>query len=246
MKAVTILLAALFATYMAWRGCRRGALVTVAGCVPPLLALGVLVLAAWRAPERLAVAFVIGGVAAAMVFVLGLLAMRAWRRRLEVRAVPPSHEPGPHQWLRRCDAVAGAALQEKHSIDKDRVYSTGHSNGGGFTYLLWAKRSNVFAAVAPSAARSRSVRSLTPKPAMHIAGEQDTLVRFAVQQRVMNAVRAINGCDAEGRDWAEGRKLYPSNKGAPFVAFIHPGSHKSPHSTRRIARCFGRDSRNSC
>lgn len=110
MKAVTILLAALFATYMAWRGCRRGALVTVAGCVPPLLALGVLVLAAWRAPERLAVAFVIGGVAAAMVFVLGLLAMRAWRRRLEVRAVPPSHEPGPRRWLRRCDAVAGAAL----------------------------------------------------------------------------------------------------------------------------------------
>ena len=139
------------------------------------------------------------------------------------------HDSGVHndRDLKFFDAVL-ATLQEKHSIDKDRIYATGHSNGGGFTYLLWAKRPEVLAAVAPSAAGSRSIRSLKPKPAMHIAGEQDMLVRFAVQQRVMEAVRSINGCDEEGRDWAKGCKLYPSSKDAPFVAFIHPGSHKYP------------------
>ncbi len=37
------------------------------------------------------------------------------------------------------------------SIDMRRVYSTGHSNGGRMTYLLWSERGDAFAAVAPSA-----------------------------------------------------------------------------------------------
>jgi polyhydroxybutyrate depolymerase len=45
-----------------------------------------------------------------------------------------------------------ADLRANHQVDDRRIYSTGHSNGGGFTYLLWAARGDVFAAVAPSAA----------------------------------------------------------------------------------------------
>jgi polyhydroxybutyrate depolymerase len=50
-----------------------------------------------------------------------------------------------------------ASLKSEHEIDEARIYSTGHSNGGGFTYLLWASRPDVFAAVAPSSAGGRSV-----------------------------------------------------------------------------------------
>ena len=44
-----------------------------------------------------------------------------------------------------------ARLKTDYKVDDKRIYSTGHSNGGGFTYLLWAARGDVFAAFAPSA-----------------------------------------------------------------------------------------------
>ena len=45
--------------------------------------------------------------------------------------------------------VALRSLRETYSIDDDRIYGTGFSNGGMFTYLLWAERPGVFAAYAP-------------------------------------------------------------------------------------------------
>jgi polyhydroxybutyrate depolymerase len=139
------------------------------------------------------------------------------------------HDAGDHddRDLKFFDAVF-KTLKDEHKIDENRVYATGHSNGGAFTYLLWAQRPDVFAAMAPSAASSRSIRSLKPKPAMHIAGENDQLVRFAVQELAMQAVRRINGCQETGESWAEDCTLYPSATGTPFVTFIHAGGHKYP------------------
>lgn len=130
--------------------------------------------------------------------------------------------------LKFFDAVL-ARLKQDFQVDAKRIYSTGHSNGGGFTYLLWAERGDVFAAVAPSAAVAvQSVAKLKPKPAMHIAGSKDPLVKFAWQERMMNVVRKVNGCDADGTAWAKDCTLYASKAGAPFVAFIHSGDHKFP------------------
>lgn len=127
--------------------------------------------------------------------------------------------------LRFFDAML-ASLKSEHNIDQTRIYSTGHSNGGGFTYLLWASRPDVFAAVAPSSAGGRSARQVKPLPAMHIAGKADALVKFAWQQRTMNVVRQINGCSDEPTEWAEKALLYNSPTGTPFVSVIHPGGHK--------------------
>lgn len=122
-----------------------------------------------------------------------------------------------------------ARLKQDYKVDGTRVYSTGHSNGGGFTYLLWAERGGVFAAVAPSgAAAARSVGTLKPKPCLHIAGEKDPLVKFEWQKATMDAVRTLNGCDGEGKEWAKNSKLYPSKSGTPLVTFIHPGGHGFP------------------
>ena len=44
----------------------------------------------------------------------------------------------------------------------------------------------------------------------------------------MEAVRKVNGCDAEGKEWAKNCTLYPSKTGTPFVSFIHPGAHNFP------------------
>jgi polyhydroxybutyrate depolymerase len=139
------------------------------------------------------------------------------------------HDAGDHgdRDLKFFDAVF-ASLKKEYSIDEGRVYATGHSNGGAFTYLLWAQRPDVFAAFAPSGAGSRAIRTLKPKPALHVAGEKDELVKFAGQQRVMQAVRAINGCEEQATEWGKGCLHYASKKGAPFVSFIYPGGHRFP------------------
>ena len=101
--------------------------------------------------------------------------------------------------LKFFDAVL-SSLRREHKIDERRIYVTGHSNGGRFTYLLWALRGDVFAAVAPSgSAATMLLKDLKPKPCLHIAGAKDPLVKFEWQAATMESVRKLNGCDAEGR-----------------------------------------------
>jgi len=127
--------------------------------------------------------------------------------------------------LKFFDAVLAWA-KEKYKIDEKRIYATGHSNGGGFTYLLWGSRPDLFAAIAPSAAAgTRNMSNTKPCPVLHLAGEKDALVKFEWQQRAVAAVRAFNGCEEQGKDWDKGCTLYPSSKDAPVVMFIHPGGH---------------------
>lgn len=123
-----------------------------------------------------------------------------------------------------------AKLKQEYKVDERRIYSTGHSNGGGFTYLLWAERGEVFAAVAPSAAAAQAVmrgeNKLKPKPVLHLAGENDPLVKYEWQKATMSAVRKLNGCESDGKPWDKLCAEYSSKTGTPFVAFIHPGGHE--------------------
>ena len=120
-----------------------------------------------------------------------------------------------------------ASLEAKFKVDAKRIYSTGHSNGGGFTYLLWAERGDKFAAFAPSAAAARrAMGGLKPKPMIHIAGENDPLVKFEWQKLTMDAVRKSNQCgEGTSSEGTTGCTLYPSKIGADVVTFIHPGTH---------------------
>jgi polyhydroxybutyrate depolymerase len=141
------------------------------------------------------------------------------------------HNAGDHgdRDLKLFDAVL-ADLRRELRVDDRRIYSTGHSNGGGFTYLLWATRGEVFAAMAPSAAAARNVQgALKPKPVMHLAGEKDALVKFEWQQQTIAALKTLNQC-AEGRSWDTHCTYYPSPLGTPVVTMIHPGTHAFPRT----------------
>ena len=121
-----------------------------------------------------------------------------------------------------------ASLRKDYRVDDKRIYATGHSNGGGFTYLLWAARGEQFAAFAPSsAAAARTLGKLKPAPVMHVAGENDPLVKFAWQKATIDMLRQLNQC-GEGKEWGKWCTEYPSKIGAPVVTFIHPGTHQFP------------------
>lgn len=134
-----------------------------------------------------------------------------------------------------------AGLKEKPGVDEARIYSTGHSNGGQFTYQLWAARPGVFAALAPSGSVFRQA-SPPPCPVLHVAGEKDPLVRFEWQKRGLEQVRKVNGCEDEGKDWGSpGCLIYASSKKAPLVTFIHPGGHEYPKEAPALIVKFFRE-----
>lgn len=129
--------------------------------------------------------------------------------------------------LKFFDAVL-ASFKKDYMVDEKRIYSTGHSNGGAFTYLLWAERGDVFAAVAPSAAvGARQLKDLKPKPVLHVAGENDELVKFQWQKLMLDRVKKLNGVD-EGKEWEKSCTWFSSKTGTPVVAYIHSGTHKYP------------------
>lgn len=142
--------------------------------------------------------------------------------------------------LKFFDAVF-ATIKEKYRVDTDRVYATGHSNGGGFTYLLWSARGEEFAAMAPSAAvAARSFSRLKPKPVLHIAGENDELVKFTWQQATISRLKELNQC-GDGKPWQDITHctLYPSKSSNPLVTLIHPGNHSYPQEApAQIVRFF--------
>jgi polyhydroxybutyrate depolymerase len=155
------------------------------------------------------------------------------------------HAVGDHgdRDLKFFDAVL-AAMKEKYRIDEKRVYSTGHSNGGGFTYLLWSARPGVFAAIAPSAAGAgglRTAKDLRPVPVLHVAGEKDPVVPFETQKKTIDAIRKLNECEAEGKEWAKGCMIYASPKKAPVVTFVHDGDHKYPREAPALIAKFFRE-----
>ena len=132
-------------------------------------------------------------------------------------------------------------LTKEQKLDEKRIYCTGHSNGGGFTYTLWAERGDLFAAVAPSAAipnQTTDVKNLKPKPCLHVAGSKDPLVKYDWQVRSMERERKLNGCEATGKEWAKAGELigteYTSKTGTPYVSLIGLGGHTFPEEAPKL------------
>ncbi len=138
--------------------------------------------------------------------------------------------------------VALAWLRETYNVDDDRIYATGFSNGGMFTYLLWAERPGVFAAYAPVAGRLRpSVQPTQPRPLFHVAGRRDRQVEFSDQEAAIANAVDVNGVGAATTSCGDGCTLYGAEAPAPVMTWIHPGGHVYPRETSERIVSFFRD-----
>jgi polyhydroxybutyrate depolymerase len=157
------------------------------------------------------------------------------------------HRPGQEQDrdLKFVDAML-ETLRQKYSADDRRIYATGFSNGGLFTYVLWSQRPDIFAAFAPGgAALLPSVQLTQPRPAFHYAGQNDRLAAFAKQEKTIEEIRKLNGCASQGASCGTNCTLYPSASGSPVETFIHSGGHLYPPPvTELIAQFFHDHPRN--
>lgn len=152
-------------------------------------------------------------------------------------------EPGQEQDrdLKFVDAIL-KTLRERYSVDENRIYATGFSNGGLFSYLLLSQRSNVFAAFAPGGAVLLPQVPLTqPRPVFHYGGKSDRLARFEKQQATIDQIRKFNGCSEQGDSCGTNCTVYRSAKGAAVATFIHSDGHIYPPAVTPLIVKFFQD-----
>jgi polyhydroxybutyrate depolymerase len=131
--------------------------------------------------------------------------------------------------LRFYDVVLKDMLQNQHA-DARHVFATGHSNGGGFSFTLWAYRGDTLAAIAASSAiaSQKEWPLLKPKPALMSSGRNDPLVRFAWQTKMMEYLKSLNAVAPDGKPWGPNGTWYASDAGNPLATLIHDGGHPPP------------------
>lgn len=126
------------------------------------------------------------------------------------------------------DALLDWAQTKKH-VDAKKVYITGHSNGGGFVYLLATQRGDRIRAAAPSSAGpSTRAKEFPMIPVLHLSGQKDPIVPFANQQKCVDALKTRFGL-SEVAPVEQGAVSVFKKPGAPELNFyVHPGGHSLP------------------
>jgi polyhydroxybutyrate depolymerase len=138
--------------------------------------------------------------------------------------------------LKLFDAML-ATLKQKFVVDDSRVYATGFSNGAIFSYLLWAERGQVIAAIAEVAGRlwgddpadTAHEHPSQRRALLAIAGQRDAVDPFQLQKKSIENAKQFD--DAQGPAQPAGRevcKLFPSSRQTPVETCIHPGAHFYP------------------
>ncbi|HJM65359.1 MAG: dienelactone hydrolase family protein [Roseibacillus sp.] len=149
--------------------------------------------------------------------------------------------PGENRDLAFFDKLLKYA-KKKWRVDENRIHATGHSNGGGFTYLLLFERGGHLSSVAPSSAGvSRDLRGRKPvsRPIFHLIGERDRIVPPEWQDPVIEKIKEYHDC-GPGKKWKDHAQCmeFPSAKGAPLVVYRHPGGHRMPGDSAELIAAF--------
>lgn len=142
--------------------------------------------------------------------------------------------------LRFFDAMLEELVRER-GADPRRVHVTGHSNGGGFCYVLMVERGHLLASAAPSSASAAQHvgEDLLPKiPLLHSGSPRDRVIKWRSQMIAVERARANRGC-AAGAPLKEHPDVirYPSPR-APVLVFEHDEGHRIPRPQAAITASF--------
>jgi polyhydroxybutyrate depolymerase len=141
-----------------------------------------------------------------------------------------------------------ADLEHSFPIDRRRIYATGESMGGVFSYRLACEMSDVFAAVAPVAATMVEPRCVprSPVAVLHVHGSADENIPLGGGAGSMTArgrswppmqggIRqwaAIDGCTPEPKPRQDGPETtcysYPGCRAAVEYCVVNGGGHAWP------------------
>jgi polyhydroxybutyrate depolymerase len=114
-------------------------------------------------------------------------------------------------------------------VDRKRMYAMGHSNGGRFTYVLWAARGSQFAAYGPSGSPAIGLlREFKPASFFATAGEADRIVPYASQRLSIEALARLDGADLSQATPQGYVRLAQGRDGLEVGTYIHPGGHEYP------------------
>jgi polyhydroxybutyrate depolymerase len=120
-------------------------------------------------------------------------------------------------------------VKQQYNVDGDRIYVTGFSNGGAFSYLLWAERGHTIAAIGVVAGRLwESVHLSQARALLAVAGKTDTTGPFAAQEQSIETARQIDHATGPGQACGQYCTRYSSTSQTPVRTFIHPGAHVYP------------------
>lgn len=91
------------------------------------------------------------------------------------------------------------ALSSSYNVDADRIFATGASNGGMFTYRLGIELTDRFAAIAGVAGFLPNYPAPAPMPAkaipiIHFHGTADGIIPFSAAENVVDYWVDFNGC----------------------------------------------------
>ncbi len=132
-------------------------------------------------------------------------------------------------------------LRAEAAVDGARLHSTGHSNGGAFTYLLLQQRGHLLASVSPSASASAkgSVPAHGEVPVLHVGAPDDGLVRWEWQEATIDLLRRSRSC-GEGSAWELDDRVvrYPAERGGDVLVFEHGGGHRHSSAHAELAVRF--------
>ena len=154
---------------------------------------------------------------------------------------PPGNSPG---WQYEANQARGnvgnrdldffdamvAAMKQKFSVDDKRIYTTGFSAGGMFSYLLWAERGKTIAAIGEVAGRLWDTEHLTePRALLAIAGQLDTTDPYALQQQSVETAKQVDNATGAGQSCGPNCTFYGSpTTQTPVKTIFHPGAHVYP------------------
>jgi len=135
-----------------------------------------------------------------------------------------------------------AALRSQLSIDSDRVYVMGHSNGSVFASLLLNQRGDAIAATANLSAQPPArLLASDPSRSMFMAmGTNDAVVPYDTQKRSVPLAEQKLGVDPNRATVTGYLRAEPGRRGLELQTYVYPGGHAPPPEVPKLVVDFFR------